>query len=105
MPRFPPAGARRIIVSPQPLTNEHIQYFVYQILRGLKYIHSAHVLHRDLVRVATSRFAILLAPNVDILVACVVGWGWTVLGSGGGHGDGDGEEERVWFTWREVART
>ncbi len=40
----------RIITSPQPLTNEHTQYFVYQILRGLKYIHSAHVLHRDLVR-------------------------------------------------------
>jgi serine/threonine protein kinase len=38
----------RIITSPQPLTNEHIQYFVYQILRGLKYIHSASVLHRDL---------------------------------------------------------
>lgn len=38
----------QIITSPQPLTNEHIQYFVYQILRGLKYIHSASVLHRDL---------------------------------------------------------
>ena len=24
------------------------QYFLYQILRGLKYIHSANVLHRDL---------------------------------------------------------
>ena len=32
----------------QPLTNEHCQYFLYQILRGLKYIHSANVLHRDL---------------------------------------------------------
>ena len=30
----------RIIYSPQPLTIDHIQYFVYQILRGLKYIHS-----------------------------------------------------------------
>jgi serine/threonine protein kinase len=25
-----------------------LQYFLYQILRGLKYIHSANVLHRDL---------------------------------------------------------
>ena len=24
------------------------RYFLYQILRGLKYIHSANVLHRDL---------------------------------------------------------
>jgi len=38
----------RIIRSPQPLTNEHCQYFLYQILRGLKCIHSAHVVHRDL---------------------------------------------------------
>ena len=38
----------RIIYSKQPLSIDHIQYFVYQILRGLKYIHSANVLHRDL---------------------------------------------------------
>ncbi len=30
------------------LTDEHTQYFVYQMLRGLKYVHSANVLHRDL---------------------------------------------------------
>ena len=38
----------RIITSSQRLTDEHLRYFVYQILRGLKFIHSAHVLHRDL---------------------------------------------------------
>lgn len=38
----------RIIYSKQPLTIDHVQYFLYQILRALKYIHSANVLHRDL---------------------------------------------------------
>jgi len=37
-----------IIHSKQQLTDDHIQYFVYQILRGLKAVHSAKVLHRDL---------------------------------------------------------
>lgn len=38
-----------IIKSPQPLSDSHIQFFIYQILRGLKYIHSANIIHRDLV--------------------------------------------------------
>ncbi|ODV93903.1 hypothetical protein PACTADRAFT_51654 [Pachysolen tannophilus NRRL Y-2460] len=38
----------QIIRSNQPLTDQHYQSFVYQILCGLKYIHSADVLHRDL---------------------------------------------------------
>ncbi|XP_072889451.1 mitogen-activated protein kinase 7 isoform X1 [Hemitrygon akajei] len=38
----------QIIHSPQPLTLEHSRYFLYQLLRGLKYIHSARVVHRDL---------------------------------------------------------
>ncbi|KAI0675526.1 kinase-like protein [Trametes maxima] len=38
----------QIIKSGQPLTNEHVQYFVYQVFRGMKYIHSASVVHRDL---------------------------------------------------------
>ncbi|MCO5588925.1 hypothetical protein L7F22_042886 [Adiantum nelumboides] len=38
----------QVIRSRQALTEEHCQYFLYQILRGLKYIHSANVLHRDL---------------------------------------------------------
>jgi len=36
------------LLKTQPLSNDHICYFTYQILRGLKYIHSANVLHRDL---------------------------------------------------------
>jgi serine/threonine protein kinase len=38
----------RIIQSQQVLTDQHFQYFLYQILRALKYVHSANVLHRDL---------------------------------------------------------
>ena len=38
----------QIIKSKQPLTDAHYQSFIYQILCGLKYIHSADVLHRDL---------------------------------------------------------
>uniref|UniRef100_A0A383W0P6 Mitogen-activated protein kinase n=1 Tax=Tetradesmus obliquus TaxID=3088 RepID=A0A383W0P6_TETOB len=38
----------QIIRSPQQLSPDHISYFIYQVLRGLKYVHSANVLHRDL---------------------------------------------------------
>uniref|UniRef100_A0A8C8EN40 Mitogen-activated protein kinase n=1 Tax=Oncorhynchus tshawytscha TaxID=74940 RepID=A0A8C8EN40_ONCTS len=36
------------LLKTQMLSNDHTCYFLYQILRGLKYIHSANVLHRDL---------------------------------------------------------
>ena len=42
------ADLHQIIRSEQPLTDAHYQYFIYQICRGVKYIHSANVLHRDL---------------------------------------------------------
>lgn len=38
----------QIIRSKQGLSDDHVQYFLYQILRGLKYLHSANILHRDL---------------------------------------------------------
>ncbi|XP_060528914.1 serine/threonine-protein kinase NLK isoform X1 [Cylas formicarius] len=38
----------KIIVSHQPLSSDHIKVFMYQILRGLKYLHSARILHRDI---------------------------------------------------------
>ncbi|MBW0522551.1 hypothetical protein O181_062266 [Austropuccinia psidii MF-1] len=42
------ADLHAIIRSGQPLTDAHFQSFIYQTLCGLKYIHSASVLHRDL---------------------------------------------------------
>ncbi|KAM7524125.1 hypothetical protein LguiA_014027 [Lonicera macranthoides] len=38
----------RIIKSSQPLSNDHCKFLLFQLLRGLKYLHSANVLHRDL---------------------------------------------------------
>ncbi|KAL9245891.1 hypothetical protein vseg_019490 [Gypsophila vaccaria] len=37
-----------IIQSSQLLTRDHIKYFMFQLLRGLNYLHSANILHRDL---------------------------------------------------------
>eukprot|EP00268_Persea_americana_P053842 TRINITY_DN6126_c0_g1_i4.p1 TRINITY_DN6126_c0_g1~~TRINITY_DN6126_c0_g1_i4.p1 ORF type:complete len:370 (+),score=63.64 TRINITY_DN6126_c0_g1_i4:384-1493(+) len=53
----------QIIRSSQPLTDDHCQYFIYQLLRGLKYIHSANVLHRDL-----KPSNLLLNANCDLKI-------------------------------------
>ena len=38
----------RVIYSRQELVEDHIRYFIYRILRGLLYMHSANVIHRDM---------------------------------------------------------
>ncbi|PKA66932.1 Mitogen-activated protein kinase 5 [Apostasia shenzhenica] len=53
----------QIIRSNQELSEEHSQYFLYQILRGLKYIHSANVIHRDL-----KPSNLLLNANCDLKI-------------------------------------
>ncbi|CCE64886.1 hypothetical protein TPHA_0J00630 [Tetrapisispora phaffii CBS 4417] len=45
------------------LSDDHIQYFIYQILRALKSIHSAQVIHRDL-----KPSNILLNSNCDLKI-------------------------------------
>ncbi|CAI5460512.1 unnamed protein product [Closterium sp. Yama58-4] len=53
----------QIIRSNQQLTEDHCQYFLYQLLRGLKYVHSAKVLHRDL-----KPSNLLLNANCDLKI-------------------------------------
>jgi len=38
----------RVIASDNVLTPAHCQYYIYQILRALSYLHSARIMHRDL---------------------------------------------------------
>ncbi|RLN98794.1 hypothetical protein BBJ28_00022457 [Nothophytophthora sp. Chile5] len=38
----------RVIHSNQSISDDHVQYFLYQMLVAIHYIHSAEVLHRDL---------------------------------------------------------
>ena len=38
----------QVIKANDDMTIDHYRYFLYQLLRGLKYIHSARVYHRDL---------------------------------------------------------
>ena len=45
------------------LTEKHYEYFIYQLLRGLKYIHSAGILHRDL-----KPSNLLLNENCDLQI-------------------------------------
>ena len=53
----------QIIRSNQPLSDDHCQYLIYQLLRGLKYVHSANVLHRDL-----KPSNLLLNANCDLKI-------------------------------------
>jgi len=39
---------RAVLIGKQTLTDDHNQFLVYQLLRGLLFIHSADVVHRDL---------------------------------------------------------
>lgn len=60
---FMETDLHKIIYSKNVLTDEHIQYFIYQTLRGLKFIHSAKVIHRDL-----KPSNLLLNSNCDLKI-------------------------------------
>lgn len=57
-----------IISTYASLTKEHIQYFLYQLLSGVAYMHSAGVIHRDL-----KPENILVNPNGSSLKICDFG--------------------------------
>ncbi|XP_019622345.1 PREDICTED: mitogen-activated protein kinase 1-like [Branchiostoma belcheri] len=61
------------LLKTQQLSNDHVCYFLYQILRGLKYIHSANVLHRDL-----KPSNLLLNTTCDLKVTLSLTHLWTL---------------------------
>lgn len=64
---FVDTDLHKLIMSPQYLTIRHIQVFLYQLLCGLKYIHSANVIHRDM-----KPANILLNEDCTLMVRAIV---------------------------------
>ncbi|KAH3745287.1 CMGC/MAPK protein kinase [Pelomyxa schiedti] len=52
-----------LIISRKRISEEHIRLYMYQIIRGLKYLHSGHVIHRDL-----KPLNILIQTNNDLKI-------------------------------------
>ena len=92
----------QIIRSGQPLSDDHCQYFVYQLLRGLKYVHSANILHRDL-----KPSNLLLNANCDLKI-CDFGLARTINNTAhvanNGNNNGGGDEDHMHMTEYVVTR-
>ncbi|KAJ7699709.1 putative MAP kinase, partial [Mycena olivaceomarginata] len=70
----------RLIYTQEDLTDDHVQYFVYQALRALKFIHSADIIHRDL-----KPANLLVNANCDLKV-CDFGLARSITTSSTGGG-------------------
>ncbi|BGP15880.1 hypothetical protein JCM10213_003691 [Rhodosporidiobolus nylandii] len=72
------------VIRTQNLSDDHVQYFVYQTLRALKALHSAGVIHRDL-----KPSNLLLNANCDLKV-CDFGLARSVMTAEPGEGSETG---------------
>ncbi|XP_021865570.2 mitogen-activated protein kinase 3 [Spinacia oleracea] len=76
---FMDSDLHRIIQSPQPLSPYHCQYFMFQLLEGLKYLHSTNIIHRDL-----KPANLLINANCDMKI-CDFGLARTTRGDHSGE--------------------
>ncbi|KAJ1498961.1 hypothetical protein HMI54_012226, partial [Coelomomyces lativittatus] len=91
------------VIRTQELTEDHCQYFIYQIFRALKFLHSANIIHRDL-----KPSNILVNANCDLKI-CDFGLARTVqtdptlsrhfASRGGTHPGGEIMTEYVATRW------
>jgi len=81
------ADMHKLIYSKQKLSDDHYQYFMYQLLRGVLFIHSANIMHRDL-----KPSNILVNMNCDLKI-CDFG---LARGFGGVSGE-SGKELMQWL--------